>query len=101
QKNVSQVVVAGPNFGPVTSVEDLGGKEVYVNPLTTYYNNLRKLNELLQRDGKKPIVIKSADRNLMDDDLVQMVNASLIPATVTTDERAALWSKVLDHIDIH
>ena len=32
----------------------------------------------------------------MDDDLVQMVNAGLIPATVTTRQRADLWSKVLD-----
>jgi membrane-bound lytic murein transglycosylase MltF len=38
---------------------------------------------------------------LMDDDLVQMVNAGLIPATVTTKQRADLWSQVLDHIQPH
>ena len=37
----------------------------------------------------------------MDDDLVQMVNAGLIPATVTTGQRADLWSKVLDHFQSH
>ena len=37
----------------------------------------------------------------MDDDLVQMVNAGLIPATVTTKQRADLWSHVLDHIQPH
>ena len=37
----------------------------------------------------------------MDEDLLQMVNAGLIPATVTTQARASLWSKVLDQIQPH
>ncbi len=101
QTNVTQIIVTGPNFGAVSSLADLGGKEVYVSPLTTYYENLQKVNEALQKEGKTPIVIKAADKNLMDDDLVQMVNAGLIPATVTTKQRADLWSKVLDHIQPH
>src|SRR5271157_6231257 len=84
QTDVTQIVVTGPNFGAVSSLADLGGKEVYVNPLTTYYGNLQKVNEDLQKAGKTTIVIKAADKNLMDDDLIQMVNAGLIPATVTT-----------------
>ena len=101
QTDVTQIIVTGQNFGAVSSLADLGGKEVYANPLTTYYENLQKANEQLQKDGKTPIVIKAADKNLMDDDLVQMVNAGLIPATVTTKQRAALWSQVLDHIQPH
>ena len=85
--------MTGPNFGAVSTLADLGGKEVYANPLTTYYENLQKANEELQKAGKTPIIIKAADKNLMDDDLVQMVNAGLIPATVTTKQRAQLWSK--------
>jgi membrane-bound lytic murein transglycosylase MltF len=101
QTDVSQIIVTGKNFGAVSSLADLGGKEVYVNPLTTYYGNLQKVNEDLHKAGKTPIVIKDADKNLGDDDLVQMVNAGLIPATVTTKQRAALWSQVLDHIEPH
>src|SRR5271166_4921320 len=101
QTDVSQIIVTGPNFGAVSSLADLGGKEVYVNPLTTYYQNLQKVNEDLQKAGKPPIIIKAADKNLMDDDLVQMVNAGLIPATVTRKQKAALWAQVLDHIQPH
>jgi membrane-bound lytic murein transglycosylase MltF len=101
QTDVTQIIVTGPNYGAVSSLADLGGKEVYANPLTTYYENLQKANETLQKEGKTPIVIKAADKNLMDDDLVQMVNAGLIPATVTTKQRAQLWSQVLDHIQPH
>ncbi len=93
--------MTGPKFGAVSTLADLGGKEVYVNPLATYYTNLQKVNEELQKAGKTPIVIKAADKNLIDDDLVQMVNAGLIPATVTTKQRAALWSQVLKQIEPH
>ena len=99
--DVTQIIVTGPGFGPVSTLADLGGKEVYANPLTTYYENLQKANAELQKAGKTPIVIKAADKNLMDDDLVQMVNAGLVPATVTTKQRAALWSQVLTHIQPH
>jgi membrane-bound lytic murein transglycosylase MltF len=101
QTDVTQIVVTGPGFGPVSTMEDLGGKEVYANPLSTYYDNLQKVNASLQKTGKTPIIIKAADQNLIDDDLVQMVNAGLIPATVTTKPRADLWSNVLDGVKPH
>ena len=47
------------------------------------------------------MVLKAADKNLMDDDLVQMVNAGVIPAIAATKQRADLWSQVLDHIQPH
>lgn len=101
QTDVTQIIVTGKDYTPLSTLADLGGKEVYANPLTTYYQNLQKANETLQKAGKTQIVIKAADKNLMDDDLVQMVNAGLIPATVTTKQRADLWSQVLNHIQPH
>lgn len=101
QNDVRQIIVTGPKFGTVTSLEDLGGKEIYVNPLTVNYQNLQRLNETLQKAGKPIIQIKAADKNLLDDDLVQMVNAGLLPATATTAARAALWSQVLPHLTAH
>jgi membrane-bound lytic murein transglycosylase MltF len=101
QTDVAQIVVSGLRFGSVSSLEDLGGKEIYVNPLMVSYENLQKANASLQKAGKTLIQIKSADKNLNDDDLIQMVNAGLIPATVTTKQRAELWSKVFDHLKPH
>jgi membrane-bound lytic murein transglycosylase MltF len=101
QTDVTQIIVTGLKVGSVSSFEDVSATEVYVNPLTTYYENLQKMNASLQRTGKKTMLIKAADKNLTDDDLMQMVNAGLIPATVTTKQRADLWSKVLDQIKPH
>jgi membrane-bound lytic murein transglycosylase MltF len=101
QKDVNQIIVTGPKYGAISTLEELGGREVYVNPLTVYYENLQKVNDSLRTSGKAPIVVKAADKNLGSDDLIQMVNAELIPATVTTQMRADLWSKVLDNIKPH
>jgi membrane-bound lytic murein transglycosylase MltF len=101
QKDVSQVVVTGSALADVSSFDGLAGKDIYVNPLTTYYDNLKKISDAQQKAGKPPLSIKAADNNLYDDDLVEMVNAGLIPATVTTKQRADLWAQVLPHVKSH
>jgi membrane-bound lytic murein transglycosylase MltF len=101
EKDVKEVVVCGLNFGTVSSVEELGGKEIYANPLSVAYQSLQQLNEKLKKEGKTQIVIKDADKYLLDDDLVQMVNGGLIPATVTRESRAKLWSQVLPNLTVH
>jgi membrane-bound lytic murein transglycosylase MltF len=101
QTNVTQIVVSGPAFGTFSSLEELNGKEIFINPLTVAYEDVQKVNAALTQAGKTPIQIKAVDKNLTPDDLVQMVNAGLIPATVTTSDRAELWSKVLGNLKSH
>jgi membrane-bound lytic murein transglycosylase MltF len=101
QTDITQIIVSGPNFGSFSTLEELGGKEIYVNPLMTTYENLQKANVTLQKAGKAPIQIKSADKNLNEDDLIQMVSAGLIPATVSTKQRADLWSNVFPSLQAH
>ena len=99
--DVKQVIVSGPNSPPIASLEDLSGKEVYVNPLTVYYENLQRLSDSLRKAGRPAIRLRKADANLTDEDLLEMVNAGLIPATVTINVRAQFWSKVFSHLTIH
>ncbi len=96
--DVKQIVVTGKEFSRVSSWQDLSGTKVFVNPLTTYYSNLEKINDSLSKQGKPPILIQRADKNLMDEDLMEMVNAGIIPATVTISQRAKLWASVLPNI---
>ncbi len=100
QTNVKQIVVTRKDFGPLSSLEQLGGKKVFVNPLTTYYDNLEKVNESLRKQGKPEILIEKADKSLVDEDLLEMVNAGILPATVTLDERANLWASVFPGITV-
>ena len=101
ETNVKQIVITGKGFGPVSLLQDLSGKKIFVNPLTTYSANLEKVNDLLRKQGKPPILIERADSNLLDEDLMEMVNAGIIPATVTISDRARLWSNVLPDITPH
>ena len=98
---VKQILVTGKKFGPVSSLQDLSGKKVFVNPITTYYDNLQKLSDSLVKQGKAPILIEKADKNLTDEDLMEMVNAGILPSTVTITSRAELWAKVFHNITAH
>jgi membrane-bound lytic murein transglycosylase MltF len=98
QTGVKQIVVTQKNSGALSSLANLGGKKIFVNPLSAYYGNLEKVNDSLRKQGKSPILIQKADPNLMDEDLLEMVNAGILPATVTLAERAALWASVLPNI---
>lgn len=96
--HVTQIIVTGPSLAGVTRLEDLSGKEVLVNPVTVYAASLQNLNKALESKGKKPVIIKLADKELDDEDLLEMANAGLIPATVTINTRAVFWAKVFDHL---
>lgn len=99
--DVKQVIVTGPKLTQIKTLEDLSGKEVYVNPLTAYYESLQNLSESLRKVGKAPILVKAADPNLNDEDLLEMVNAGLIPATVSISIRANFWAQVFTHLTVH
>jgi membrane-bound lytic murein transglycosylase MltF len=96
--HVTQIIVTGPTSPGLTSLNDLSGKEVFVNPVTVYTASLQNLNKAFESKGKKPVIIKPADKELSDEDLLEMVNAGLIPATVTINTRAVFWAKVFDHL---
>jgi ABC-type amino acid transport substrate-binding protein len=81
QQDVSQVVVTGSALANVTSFDILAGDPIYLNPLTTYYENLERISDQRVKAGKPPLDIRAADKYLFEDDLIQMVNAGLIPAT--------------------
>jgi hypothetical protein len=93
-------VVAGPELAYVSSFDGLTDA-IYVNPLATYYDNLKSISDSRLKAGKSPLNIRAADKYLYDDDLIEMVNARLIPATVTRRERADLWTEVLPNIKTH
>ena len=59
------------------------------------------LNERLKAEGKPPVVIRDAPENLEDDDLLEMVNAGLIPAIVVDDYLAKFWKQIFPNLTVH
>jgi membrane-bound lytic murein transglycosylase MltF len=100
-EKVRLVVVTGKNTPQIAKIDDLSGQEIYVNPVTLSYTLLQEHNQKLKQAGKPEIIVKESDPNLTDEDLLEMTNAGIIPATVVFDYRADLWSVVLPDIIIH
>jgi membrane-bound lytic murein transglycosylase MltF len=99
--NVSEIVVTAPGTPPIASVEDLSGREVFVRRTSSYYASLQALNATLQATGRPPVAIEDASESLEDDDLLEMVNAGLIPVTIVDDYLAEYWKQVFTDMQVH
>lgn len=93
---VKEVVVTGPKAPALHKIEDLGGKEVYVRRSSSYHEHLVELNRRL----KKKIILKAAEEDLEDEDLLEMVNAGLLPLAIVDDHKAEFWAQVFDGIKV-
>ncbi len=94
RSRVDEIVVTGPAAPPVQKIEDLAGREVFVHQSSAFAEHLRALNESFAAKGLKPITFRPADGNLEDEDILEMVNAGLLPLAVVDDYKAILWSSV-------
>lgn len=97
---VKMVVVTSKTGPSINSVSDLSGKDIYVNPLTVAKADLETINQGFKQAGKPEIGVKATDPNLTEEDLIQMVNAGLIPSTTAFNYRADLWAKVLPNLSV-
>ena len=94
------VIVSGPG-NQVSRLADLSGREVFYFRNTILYEKLGRLGEDLQRDGKPGIRLTAAPADLQLDDLLEMVNAGLVPMTVAEDKIAQYWAKLLPNLNVH
>ena len=101
RRDVSEVLVTAPHEPPIASADDLSGREVYVRKTSSYYESLVALNKRLQGVGKRPVKVDFASESLEDDDLLEMVNAGLLPATVVDNFLADFWQKVFTDMVVH
>ncbi len=95
--DVKEVLVTGPSAPAVTSIADLGGREVRVRESSSYFTHLNAINKTL---GDKPIQVVKADENLEDEDLLEMVSAGLLPWAVVDRHKARLWAGIFPKLTI-
>jgi len=98
---IDEIVVSGKGLPELTRPEDLSGQEVYVRKSSSYYESLVDLNRKLKEAGKPEVSIKEASAYLEDEDLMEMVNAGLIPMTVVDNYLAEFWAKIFEDIKLH
>jgi len=101
RKNVSEVVVTSPGAPAVATLDDLSGKRVYARKDSSAWQSVVALNESLKAKGRPGVVLQEVPGNLEDDDLLEMVNADLVPMVVVQDYMAQFWKKVFTNITVH
>ena len=98
---INEIVVTGPNSPQLASVDNLSGKEVFVRKSSSYWEHLERLNERFQKEKKPAVKLRAVPEDLSDEDLLQMVNAGLLPTIVVNDWTAKLWSQLLTKLQVH
>ena len=98
---VSEILVTGPSAPLVESRKDLSGLEIHVRKSSSYYQSLMALNAELVKAGKAKVNIQEANEYLEDEDLLEMVNAGLLPRVVADSYKARFWAQIFDKITLH
>lgn len=98
---VDEIIVTGPTSPPVKTLNDLSGKEIHVRASSSYYESLKHLNDQFKNDGKKQMKLVLADEYLEDEDLLEMMNAGLIPMIVIDSHKGRFWKQIFKDLTLH
>jgi membrane-bound lytic murein transglycosylase MltF len=102
EKAVStELLVTGLASPTMASLDDVSGKTVHVRKFSSYYLSLTALNERFRKAGKPEVKIVTVPDALEDEDMLEMLNAGLLEATVVDDWKAKMWAQVLPKVRIH
>ena len=95
-----EIVVTGPGAPELGSLEELSGQEVYVRPSSSHAEHLRRLNEQWRARGIRPVILRPADENLEDGDILELVNTGVVPITVVDGQDADIYGSVLSGLKV-
>ena len=81
---VREIVVTGPGVSPLVSLEDAGGRAIHVRRNSDHHASLTRLNEQFKKIDRPPAMIVFAPQQT-DEELLDLVNAGRMPATLVDD----------------
>ena len=94
------LVVHSGSSKDIDSLDDLAGQAVYVRKSSSYFEHLTTINEDFAKRGLDNIRIQVANELLRTQDIVEMLNAGLINATVLDSFRTKYWKQVFPDIEV-
>jgi len=99
-RELSEVMVTGPNVPPIDTIDDLAGHKIYVRTSSSYYSSLKSLNQQFKQQGLAAIDIQAAPEELEDADLLEMVNAGLLDWVVVDNYKAKIWADIFQNLKV-
>ena len=98
EKPNREIVLSGPQAGPVASAEALSGKTVHVRWTSSYHDSLVTLNQRLAAAGKAAVTLVQVPDELEDEDMMEMLNVGLLDYIVVDDWKARMWAPLLPKV---
>lgn len=99
--DVKELLVSGTSSPDGKNLEQLSGKTVFVRRSSSYYESLQELNARFAKASLPPVILQEAPEALEDEDLLEMLNAGLIPLIVVDRHKALFWKQVFPKIQVH
>jgi len=99
--DISELVVTGPAATAISSLDDLAGTELHLRPSSSYFEHMETLNAERVRQGRAEIPVQAADEHLEDYDLLDLVNAGVLPAIAVDSHKAKFWAQVFSNVVVH
>lgn len=99
--DVDEILVTNAGTEVPGKLEGLAGKAIHLRPSSSYAASIRYLNESLEAKGIKTVEVVDADENLEDSDLLEMVNAGLLPMAIVDRHKAEFWAQIFKDIRLH
>jgi membrane-bound lytic murein transglycosylase MltF len=98
---VKEIAVTGPQSPELHSLDDLSAQEVFVRKSSSYWEHLEALNQKFRSQGKAIVKLRPAPEDLEDEDLLEMLNAGLVPIVVTNAYLPKIWAPFYKNIVAH
>lgn len=97
---VQMVLVSRQGSTRYKSFEQLSGRSVALSAGSAAGSALGEINQKLMQAGRAPIAIEWVDPTLAVEDVLEMVQAGVYPATVVEQTIADRWAKVLPKLRV-
>lgn len=95
--NVKELLVTHKSVG---ELDTLSGQRIHIRASSSYFPSLMRANNALLMSGVKPADYVIVDEFLEDEDLLEMVNAGLIPAVIVDSHKGYFWQKIFKDIRV-
>ena len=100
-KGVDEILVTAPGGPTIKTIDDLAGKEIHVRASSSYYESLMHFNAEFKKKSKEQMKLVLADEYLEDEDLLEMMNAGLIPRIVIDSHKGEFWKQIFTDLTLH
>jgi hypothetical protein len=85
--DVREIVLTGPTSARLATADDLAGRTVHVRRSSSYYESLSALNDHFRKAGMAKVKLVLVPEALEDEDIMEMTNAGLFEAMLSTNGR--------------